>query len=125
MAARRRTPIFTENFTRNLDAIHLFLEPDGSVAFQHLLGRLFDDMIPTLCQFPQSGRLFLKHPIHSKEAQQLFRKLKTSLKRNDDLREFVVDDYLILYLLRKNQVIFLSIKHHRLLSFDLRRFWSA
>lgn len=123
MAGRRRTPVFSENSTRNLDAIHQFLDPEGSAAFQHLLDRLFDDIVPTLSRFPQSGRNFLQHPIRSKEAKVLFRKLKTSIQKGDALREFVVDDYLVLYLLRGNQILFLSIKHHRQLSFDLRRFW--
>jgi hypothetical protein len=34
-----------------------------------------------------------------------------------------MDDYLVLYLVRRHQVIFLAVKHHRQLSFDLTRFW--
>jgi len=41
----------------------------------------------------------------------------------DNLREFVFDECLLLYMPRHTQVIFLSIKHHRQLSFDLSRFW--
>jgi hypothetical protein len=123
MAGRHRVPVFTENFAANLDSICLFLEPAGSTAFQRLLDRLFDDIVPTLCRYPQSGRLFLNHPVRSKEAKLLLRKLSALLKRGDELREFVVDDYLVLYLLRGTQAIFLSINHHRQLSFDLRRFW--
>ncbi|MBI1747202.1 MAG: type II toxin-antitoxin system RelE/ParE family toxin [Acidobacteria bacterium] len=123
MDGRRRAPVFTENFSRNLDALRLFLEPEGRAAFERLLDRLFDDIVPMLCRHSQSGRIFLQHSIRSKEARSLARKLKTFLKKGDTLREFVVDDYLILYLHRDLQVIFLSIKHHRQLSFDLRRFW--
>ena len=123
MADRRRAPAFTENFSLNLDAIGHFLEPEGRAAFERLLDRLFDDIVPMLCRYSLSGRLFLQHPIRSKEARFLSRKLKTFLKKGDELREFIVDDYLILYLHRDRQVIFLSIKHHRQLSFDLRRFW--
>ncbi|MBI3595998.1 MAG: type II toxin-antitoxin system RelE/ParE family toxin [Nitrospirae bacterium] len=123
MAGRRRTPVFTENFSLNLDALRLFLEPEGRAAFERLLDRLFDDIVPMLCRHSQSGRIFLQHPIRSKEARSLSRKLKTFLKKGDTLREFVVDDYLMLYLHRDRQVVFLSIKHHRQLSFDLRRFW--
>ena len=123
MAVRRRAPVFSENFSLNLDAHRLFLEPEGRVAFERILDRLFDDIVPTLCRYAQSGRLFLKHPIRSKEARALSRKLKTFLKKGDVLREFIVDDYLIPYLDRNRQVIFLSIKHHRQLSFNLRRFW--
>ncbi|MBI3013461.1 MAG: type II toxin-antitoxin system RelE/ParE family toxin [Candidatus Tectomicrobia bacterium] len=123
MAARARKPVFTENFVNNLESILLFLEPEGADAFQHLLARISDDIVPTLCRFPQSGRSFLAHPVRSLEAQALIKQLKRLLRKGDDLREFVLDDYLILYLLRGNQVIFLSIKHHRQLSFDFRNIW--
>jgi hypothetical protein len=120
---RRRAPVFTGNFSLNLDALRFFLEPEGHATFEHLLDRLFDDIMPMLCRYFQSGRLYLQHPIRSIEARSLSLKLKTFLKKGDELREFIVEDYLILYLHRDRQVIFLSIKHHRHLSFDLRRFW--
>src|SRR3990172_5419863 len=123
MAGRRRTPVFTDNFLRNLDTIRDFLKPEGGRVFGRLLDRLFDDIIPTLCRFPQSGRIFLSHPTRSREAQVLLIKMRARLKTSDDLREFVVDDYLVLYLRRGTRMLFLSIKHHRQLSFDLRRFW--
>jgi hypothetical protein len=34
-----------------------------------------------------------------------------------------MDDYLLLYLVRGRQIVFLWIKHHRQLSFDLQGFW--
>ncbi|MEJ2231549.1 MAG: hypothetical protein P8X46_10265 [Nitrospirales bacterium] len=51
------------------------------------------------------------------------KQLRTRLNRDDDLREFIVDEYLVLYLHRGNHLVFLSVKHHRQLSFDLKRFW--
>lgn len=123
MPGSRRTPVFTENFAANLEAIRLFLEPEGEGAFRRLLDRLFDDIVPTLRRFPQSGRSFLAHPVASLEAQALVKRLKGLLGPGDDLREFVVNDDVLLYLLRGNRVIFLAIKHHRQLSFDLGRLW--
>ena len=122
MAARHR-PLFTENFAANLDSVRSFLEPEGRSAFRRLLSRLFDDIVPTLCRFPQSGRSFLAHAVRSLEAQGLLDRLKAVLRKGDDLREFVVDDYIILYLVRRNRLYFLAIKHHRQLSFDFRRLW--
>ena len=124
MAAKGPTPVFTQNFLRNLDAIEAFLEPDGRVAFQRLLDRLFEDTVPLLSRHPRSGRAFLRHPLGSTEAQGLVRRLKKLLRGEDELREFVIDDYVVLYLLRRRRLIFLAIKHHRQLSFDLRRFWA-
>ena len=53
----------------------------------------------------------------------MLERLKAVLRKGDDLREFIVDDYIILYLVRRNRLYFLAIKHHRQLSFDFRRLW--
>ena len=119
-----KQPRFTENFSTNLTAIEEFLGSHGKRALHRFLDRLFDDVIPTLCRFPQSGRSFLAHPIKSAKAKALTKELRRLLGKGDDLREFVMDDYLMLYLVRRGQVIFLAVKHHRQLSFDLKQFWS-
>ncbi|MGH7255404.1 MAG: type II toxin-antitoxin system RelE/ParE family toxin [Nitrospirales bacterium] len=115
--------VFTEIFSRNLTAIQEFLGAEGEAAFQRLLGRLFDDILPTVARYPKAGRVFLAHPIRSAEAKNLVKKLKARLGAKDDFRECIVDDYLLLYLIRRDRVVCLSIKHHRQLSFDLKRFW--
>ena len=125
MAAARFQAFFTENFTRNLDSLEAFLQPGGQAAFQKMLSRLVDDIAPMLCRFPQSGRSFLAQPVCSIEGQNLVERLSASLSQGDDLREFIVDDYLVLYLVRQRRIFFLAIKHHRQLSFDLRRFWPS
>ncbi len=123
MAGRARL-LFTDNFARNLDAIESFLSVEGRAAFQRLLDRLFEDICPQLARFPKSGRLFLQHKVGSTEARALFERLKEKLRAGDDLREFVVDAFVVLYLIRGNRIYFLAIKHHRQLSYDLLRFWS-
>jgi len=121
MAGRR--PIFTQNFSANLLAIQVFLGSEGHKRFERFLDRLFDEIVPRLCRFPKSGRSFLTHAIHSAEAKSLVKKLRMRLNRDDDLRECIVDEYVVLYLLSDNRIVFLSVKHHRQLSFDLKRFW--
>jgi plasmid stabilization system protein ParE len=121
MAAKR--PAFTENFARNLDEIRDFLGPSGAGAFEQLRKRLFGDIVPTLSRFPQAGRSFLSHSVRSRAARALVRKLRSRLTEGDDLREMILQDYVALYLVRRDRVVFLSIKHHRQLSFDLGRFW--
>ena len=121
MAGKR--PRFTENFSANLTAIEEFVVPHSRTAFHRLLDRFFDDVIPTLCRFPQSGRTFLTRELKSSKANARTKDLRKFLNKGDDLREFVMDDYLVLYLVRRHQVIFLAVKHHRQLSFDLKRFW--
>ena len=116
--------LFTDNFTCNLDAIESFLSVGGKAAFQRLLDRLFDDICPQLAQFPKSGRLFLEHQIGSTDARALVERVREKLHADDELREFVVDTFVLLYLIRRNRIYFLAIKHHRQLSYDLLRFWS-
>ena len=121
MAGKR--PVFAENFSRNLLDIQTFLGSEGARHARLVLDRLLDEVVPTICRFPQAGRSFLAHAIHSKEGKALFNKVRGRIEEADDLREFIMDDYILLYLVRGSQIVFLSIKHHRQLSFDLRWFW--
>lgn len=121
MADKR--PVFTENFSANLAVIREFMGAEGALAFQRLLAHLLDDIVPSLCEFPQSGRGFLAHVHGSEKTRRLIKQLRGRLKQGDDLREVIMDDYLILYLVRGDHIVVLSIKHHRQLSFDLKKFW--
>ena len=123
MAAKSQI-YFTKNFTANLDEIQSFVSVEGRLAFQSLLNRLFNDICPQISRFPLSGRSFVAHHAGSVEAQELIERVTERLRTGDDLREFVVDDYVVLYLVGRTRIYFMAIKHHRQLSFDLRRFWS-
>jgi plasmid stabilization system protein ParE len=121
MAAKR--PRFTRNFSTNLDDIEAFLGAEGASSFAKIFDRLINDVVPQVCRFPLSGRSFLERSILSTQAQALAERLKERLQKGDDIRELIVDDYLVLYLVRGKDVVFLSIKHHRQLSYDLKAFW--
>jgi hypothetical protein len=97
---RGRRPIFTENSSANLTAIRTFPGHEGARAYRSLFDRLFDDIIPILCRFPKSGHVFLTHTVRSADAKTLVKKLGVRLRDREALREFVVDDYLILYLIQ-------------------------
>lgn len=121
MAGKR--PVFTENFSAKLTDIEHFLGEEGEKYFEGLFDRVINDIVPTLCRFPLAGRSFLKRSVHSTQALELAEKLEKHLEEGDEVREFIFDAYLILYLVRGNRIVFLSIKHHRQLSYDLKRFW--
>ena len=95
MADKR--PVFTENFSANLTAIEVFLGLDGRRRFTRLLDRLFDDLVPTICRFPHSGRSYLDRAIQSTKAEVLVKDLRRMLQPGDDLREYIMEEYLILY----------------------------
>ena len=121
MAAKR--PLFTENFSSNLIAIEAFLSADGASYFSKFFDRLVDEIVPHACRFPLSGRSFLDRSVLSTQGQGLAERLASRLQTGDDIRELIVDDFLLLYLVRGGRLVFLSIKHHRQLSYDLRTFW--
>lgn len=121
MADKRST--FTENFSTNLSDIKTFLGEEGRKFFHRFFEHLVGDIVPMICRFPQSGRSLLERAARSNKGLQLADRLKGHLKEEDDLRELIVDDYLILYVVRGHRVVFLSIRHHLQLSFDLKRFW--
>jgi hypothetical protein len=121
MADKR--PIFTENFSANLADIESFLEEEGSGYFRQFFQRLVDEVVPTVCRFPLSGRSFLERAIVSAQALHTAERMKGFLQEGDDLREFIQGEYLLLYLVRGNRIVFLSVKHHQQLSYDLHGFW--
>ena len=108
------------NFERNLDEIERFLQ--DSLGFDQLLDTLFGTVMTNLEQFPAIGFDLLARSPGSFEglaqAEALRRRLGAA-----SLREYISGDYLLLYSLEGDEIVLLSIKHHRQLSFDLRALW--
>jgi len=107
----------TKNFERNLDTISDYLTEQPQL-FDALLDRLFDEVIPNLEAFPMIGRDFLERMPDSLEALRLHQQISESAV-DRTIREYLFDQYLILYALGGQQLHLLAIKHHRQLSFDL------
>lgn len=120
----------TDNFRRNLEEIERFLcEADADHAYAGLLDELLDRVIPNLEQFPQMGRPFLDREFNSVETATAGKALKKRLADlttdSSSLREYVMDNYLVLYATISDVVYLLSIKHHRQLSFDFDAQWKS
>lgn len=116
----------TDSFLARLEAIDAFLiEADAGPAFDDLLDQLRSTVIPNLARFPRIGRRYLDHPPQSAEALGLLTAMPTGAA--DSLREYLHGDYLMLYTLADElaAVYLLTIRHHRQLSFDFERLWSA
>jgi len=115
---------FTENFTANLDAIREYLaSQDPAAAFEQLLDRLFDVFIANLELFPRMGRTFLGREPTADEGRAILAQLKKGMDADTEVREYIDENYLILYAIRKSTVFLLSIRHHLQLSFDLKGHW--
>ena len=124
MASKRSAVKLTANFEANLAAIEAFwVEADAWPSYDALLDALLETVIPNLEQFPNMGRSFLDRQAQSVESRSGLARLKTRIG-GSEIREYLVDDYLILYAVISGAVFLLSIRHHQQLSFDLQAFWS-
>jgi plasmid stabilization system protein ParE len=122
--ARRVIVRITANFERNLDALRDFLAEAGAPsAFEDLIGRLESRVIPAIERFPDIGADFAAKAPLSREGQVLFERLVALAGPNGEVRQLVEGDYIVLYLVRDNHVLLLSIKHHLQLSFDFPGHW--
>lgn len=127
--AKKSVVKFTANFERNLEDIEQFLtEQDAPQAFDGLLDELLETVIPNLEQFPEMGRPFMARQPRSVETTNALAKLRAKMsglnQEMDALREYVLKDYLLLYVLIDGATIYmLSIRHQRQLSFDFEGHW--
>lgn len=112
----------TWNFDKNLDQIKEFFGEEGSAAFEAALDHLFGVVVPNLENFPEMGYDFLSRKSATYEALAMIDVIQTRLG-DARLRELISGEYLILYTHRGDEVLLLTIRHHRQLSFDLRAHW--
>lgn len=121
--ARERRVRLTRSFERNLDEIRDFLAAaDASSAFEDLVTRLLEEIIPSLQRFPEMGTDFLaRAPLSAQGLVRFERAAK--LAAGAPVRQLIDGDYLVLYLVQDESIDLLAIRHHRQLSFDLRGHW--
>ena len=120
----------TANFERNLEDIERFLiAAEAPRAYDALLDELLDTVIKNLERFPDMGRLFLARIPRSVETTNALEALRAKLSAltpdPDALREYIMDNYLVLYAQIGGNILLLAIRHQRQLSFDFEAHWSA
>lgn len=111
------------HFEANLETIRQFLTENVAVpAFDALLERLEDEIVPNLEAFPEMGLILLDCKAESVESVRAQKRLARKAGHRK-IREYLVDEYLILYLDDGMSVSLLSIRHHRQLSYDFPGMW--
>lgn len=117
----------TANFERNLEEIEQFLIDAGAApAYDGLLDELLTTVIPNLERFPAMGRSFMERPVRSVETSNGIDVLQGKLRKigaNAEIREYVLQHYLLLYVLTGKEIFLLAIRHHKQLSFDFKALW--
>ncbi|MDX8128490.1 type II toxin-antitoxin system RelE/ParE family toxin [Methylomonas sp. OY6] len=110
---------FTDNFLANLQDIDVYWQANNlPQAYDRLLERLSDPVIPNLERYPEMGWLFARHNPDSVEALTAIWRIAD---RYPAVREYVLEDYLLLYL-PTDAVYLLAIKHQQL-GYDLAGLW--
>lgn len=125
---RRLSVRLTANFESNLEGIERFLnEAEAPHAYDGLLDELLGTVIPNLEKFPDMGRAFLSREVRSVEVANALEQLRLKLRaqRADEsaLREYVLNDYVVLYVQIETVIYLLAIRHHRQLAFDFMGQW--
>ena len=121
----------TANFERNLADIEQFLtEAEAPQAFDVLIDELVGTVLPNLERFPELGGSFFNRAVGSAEATNATVALKAKLSALSgtsvpDVREYVMNHYLVLSVQVENTLFLLSIKHHKQLSFDFEGHWGT
>jgi hypothetical protein len=71
-----------------------------------------------LAQFPRAGRDFvIRNPASPKVAQAI-EQVHALMGTDIELREYLLDDYLVLYAVRRRTLYLLTLRHHRQSGFD-------
>lgn len=112
----------TANFERNLEEIEQFLiDAEAAPAYDGLLDELLETVIPNLERFPAMGPSFMARPLLSVETSNGIDVLQAKLGKidgNAEIREYVLQNYLLLYAFTGKEIFLLAIRHHKQLSFD-------
>jgi hypothetical protein len=109
------------SFERNLEAMRLFLEQNGAPpsAYDEVVNAIVQRLFPLLEDHPRAGRDSLLNSPPTESGQLLQRRVLAKLKGRRELREFVLDHLLVLYVIEGNVVTLLAVRHHRQLGFEL------
>jgi len=114
----RYTVRLTAHFERKLEQIEAFLwKTEAPKAFDALLDELTDTVIPNLERFPHMGRMFRARPALAVEVvngiERLDAQFNDMANEGDQLRQYVMSTYLLLYATINTVVYLLSMRHHR------------
>ena len=126
MASRKSVSVkFTANFEANLAEIETYWATNQFPQdYDRLLDELGASVITSIERFPGMGRPFVQRQPDTVEAVTRLEKLGkrlAKLDRTGEFREYVMDDYQVLYLALETVAYLLAIKHHKQLSFDFER----
>lgn len=113
--------VIAASFERNLEAMRLFLQQDEAPpgVYDDVVNAIVGRLFPLLENHPRAGRNWLLNPPPTESGQLRQQRVLAALKGRRELREFMLDQLLVLYAIESNAVTLLTVRHHRQLGFDL------
>lgn len=113
--------VVAASFERNLEAMRLFLQQDMAPpgVYDDVLNAIVGRLFPLLENHPRAGRDWLLNQPPTESGQLLQQRVLAALKGRRELREFMLDQLLVLYAIDGNVVTLLAVRHHRQSGFDL------
>lgn len=112
--------VVAPGYERALDAALDFLTRNEALpAAEDLLDRALVFLPELLAKFPYAGRDFVvRNPI-SPRVEEAVEEIHVLMGTDIELREYLLDDYLVLYAIQRQAVYLLTLRHHRQSGFDL------
>lgn len=115
---------FAESFLLDVEELRAFAEEaDAPRSVEVFLDALRDRILPNLRQFPDFGRDLLARAPASRQGEAKRAALRRRLADGATLREYIVDDHIVLYLHDGDVVTLLAVRHHRQLGWDVGLSW--
>ncbi|WP_050454083.1 type II toxin-antitoxin system RelE/ParE family toxin [Candidatus Burkholderia verschuerenii] len=95
-------------------------------SFRQLVKAIREKVAPMLKRFPAIGRRVFNTKPDTVDALLAMEELMGMARNNGDtLREYLFDDYVLLYWLSEDAITFLSIRHTREVSFEFHDLWGG
>lgn len=110
-----------DSFYRNLDEIEAYFVEAGALSrFDRLLRRLEQDAVPNIKQFPALGRPHLAASPIGRVFPDVSGAAAEAGIEPESLREYILDEYLVLYGVGETAAYLLAIRHHQQLGYLFR-----
>lgn len=101
------------------DEASAYLVEAGAVeAAQELLDQAYDALPQRLAQLPRIGRELVPHNPEAAEVLAVWAVVRKLLGDDIELREYLLEDYLVLYAVHQDFIHLLTLQHHRQSGFN-------
>lgn len=100
------------------EAVEYLLGVGADTKAQALLDQAYETLPKRLTQVPRSGREFTARNPKTPEVLAVWEAVRDLFGDDIELREYILEDYLVLYAIHHDVIHLLTLRHHRQCGFD-------